>query len=228
MPFVFSIRNGELSKHLNPFLDYRGWNTSDLGDGGFDYTFDNIKWANWSGQDPYFVYHFRNDLQTEGTWWLDWEYFFLSCNEDYTKQWGSGKPVFLNSTSRRITFTIKEGGQAVDLVAAMANDKTCSDQNIAAINITGKTGYAPGAPRELPDEICAVVGSPEPAATPCQVKVDSAVAASMTASLRAKLCDPLRTLNPPADCPEDSAAQRLAVAGVVCLAAAAGVIGFLA
>ncbi|KAH7626198.1 hypothetical protein B0T09DRAFT_350294 [Sordaria sp. MPI-SDFR-AT-0083] len=227
MPFVFSIRNGELSKYISPLIEYRGWNTSDFGQNGFSYTHDNIKWANWSSQDPYFVHNFRNDLRSEGTWRLDWKVFYVSCNERWKNLQSVGDPVLVNMTSRSITFTIKEGGQAVDLVAATANDKTCSDESIAAINITGKTQSVPHR-EELPDNTCAVVGSPEPSASPCQVKVDSAVAASMTASLRAKLCDPLRTLNPPADCPEDSAAQRLAVAGVVCLAAAAGIIGFLA
>ncbi|KAK3947972.1 hypothetical protein QBC32DRAFT_352734 [Pseudoneurospora amorphoporcata] len=228
MPFVFSIRNGELSKHLNPFLRYRGWNTSDLGAHGFTFRNEKLKFANWSSQNPYFVYNFRNDLQSEGTWWLDWEFYFLSCNEDFTSVLDPGAPVFLNNTFRRITFTIKEGGQPVDLVAATANDKTCSEQNIAAINVTGKTQDAPLSGDELPDDICAVVGSPEPSAIPCQVKVDSAVAASMTASLRDRLCDPLRTIDRPDDCPEDSAAMRLAVAGVACLAAAVGMLGFFA
>ncbi|CCC08121.1 unnamed protein product [Sordaria macrospora k-hell] len=173
----------------DPLIEYRGWNTSDFGQNGFSYTHDNIKWVNWSSQDPYFVHNFRNDLRSEGTWRLDWKVFYVSCNERWKNLQSVGDPVLVNMTSRSITFTIKEGGQAVDLVAATANDKTCSDESIAAIKITGKTQSVPHR-EELPDNTCAVVGSPEPSASPCQVKVDSAVAASMTASLRANCATP--------------------------------------
>lgn len=238
MPIVFSIRNGELTKHLGSLLEYRGWNKSDFGAAGFSATFDNLKWANWSSQEksstspsstPYFVYDFRDDLQKEGSWRLSWDFLYVSCNEGWDpNRPNTGRSAFLNTTSRSVEFTIKkDGGQPVDLVAATANDKTCFDESVAAINVTGKTQPVRSADFDMDDRICAVVGSPEPTTTPCQVKVDSAVAASMTASLRARLCNPLITLDPPADC-EDSAAQRLAVAGLASLAAAAGIIGFLA
>ncbi|EGO59864.1 hypothetical protein NEUTE1DRAFT_61620 [Neurospora tetrasperma FGSC 2508] len=164
----------------------------------------------------------------EGRWRLNWEFWYISCNEDLSNLHSSSELVNRNRTVGSIEFSIQEGGPAVDVVAATANDKTCSEGNGAAINITGNTKEVAPFGIELTDDTCVVVGSPQPTPTPCQVKVDSAVAASMTASLRAKLCDPLTSTNRPADCPEDNAAQKLAVAGVACLAVAVGVFGFLA
>lgn len=231
MPFVFAIRNAKLAKYLVPEIKYSAWNQSEGGN-SFSFTHDNLQWANWSSQEPYFVYNFHSGLH-EGSWRLDWEFWYTSCNENYSDFTGVpstniDSPVKHNQTSQSITFTIKEGSQAVDLVAATADDKTCSQENGAAINVTGKTQSVSPAQQEMPDDSCVMVGSPQPTATPCQVKVDSAVAASMTASLRAKLCDPLTSTNRPADCPEDNAAQKLAVAGVACLAVAVGMFGFLA
>ncbi|THC91636.1 hypothetical protein EYZ11_008903 [Aspergillus tanneri] len=77
------------------------------------------------------------------------------------------------------------------------------------------------------NDTCAVVASstPTPTPDPCRVNIDSTIVASMSASLKARLCN---GLNPPADCLEDdeSAAQQLAVFGVSCLLAAFGTLGF--
>ncbi|KAK1779164.1 hypothetical protein QBC45DRAFT_412367 [Copromyces sp. CBS 386.78] len=227
MPFVFAFGNAKLAKYLAPTISYEGWNISagaNYSQGaGFSYSHNNLQWANWSSQDPYFVHHFHADLP-EGIWRLDWEFWYFPCNEDWTDLTSAGDPILRNRTLHSITFTIKEGGQAVDLVAATADDKTCPKENAAAIEVTGKTLGVPPS-EKMPDDTCVVVASPQPSPTPCQVKVDSAVAASMTASLRADLCN---SANPPDDCPKDNAAQRLAVAGVACLAAAVGMFGFLA
>ena len=228
MPFVFAVQNTKLAKYLVPTINYEGWNVSvganNSNGAGFSYSHDNLQWANWSSEDPYFVHHFHADLP-EGIWRLDWEFWYSSCNEDWTDFTSVGDPVNRNRTLHSVTFTIKEGGQVVDVVAATADDKTCSKENAAAVNVTGKTQGVPSR-LDMPDNTCAVVGSPQPTPTPCQVKVDSAVAASMTASLRAELCN--RTADRPDDCPKDNAAQELAVAGVVCLAAGVGMLGFLA
>ncbi|KAL0471486.1 hypothetical protein QR685DRAFT_519331 [Neurospora intermedia] len=226
IPYVFSIQNAKLAKYLVPLIRYDVWNLTE-GGGSFGYTHQNLRWANWSSHDPYFVHHFHSGLQ-EGRWRLNWEFGYASCNEHWTGLSSVGDPVNYNRTVGSIEFTIQAGGPAVDVVAATANDKTCSNENGVAINITGKTREVPPLNEEMPDNTCVVVGSPQPTPTPCQVKVDSAVAASMTASLRAKLCDPLTSTNRPADCPEDNAAQKLAVAGVACLAVAVGMFGFLA
>ncbi|THC87761.1 hypothetical protein EYZ11_012796 [Aspergillus tanneri] len=58
------------------------------------------------------------------------------------------------------------------------------------------------------NDTCAVVDSstPTPTPDPCRVEIDSSIR---------------RTVNPPADCPDDeNAAQQLAVFGISCLLAA--------
>ncbi|KAK3398713.1 hypothetical protein B0T20DRAFT_411848 [Sordaria brevicollis] len=224
MPIVFAIQNTKLAKYLVPMIHYEGWRTGHYSDGpGFAHSHTNMERANLSSEDPYFVHNFHSEL-AEGVWRIDWELWHSSCNENWTDFTSVGDPVNRNRTLHSVFFTIKEGGQAVDLVAATADGKTCSEENAAAVDVTGKTQGVP-ARLDMPDNTCAVVESPRSKPTPCQVKVDSAVAASMTASLRARLCN---GLNPPDDCPEDNAAQKLAVAGVACLAAGVGMLGFLA
>ncbi|EAA32695.3 hypothetical protein GE21DRAFT_6607 [Neurospora crassa] len=228
IPYIFSIQNAKLAKYLLPEIRYDVWNLTEGGN-SFGYTHQNLQWANWSSHDPYFVHHFHSGLH-EGRWRLNWEFWYISCNEDLSNLHSSSELVNRNRTVGSIEFTIQEGGPAVDVVAATANDKTCSEGNGAAINITGKTKEVAPFGIELTDDTCVVVGSPQPTPTPCQVKVDSAVAASISASWTAHLCDDLITEYRPANCPDDkdNAAQRLAVAGVACLAVAVGMFGFLA
>ncbi|KAA8645104.1 uncharacterized protein ATNIH1004_009319 [Aspergillus tanneri] len=100
-----------------------------------------------------------------------------------------------------------------------------------AINVTNKTMQVPmwveWSGGDYTNDTCAVVASstPTPTPDPCRVNIDSTIVASMSASLKARLCN---GLNPPADCLEDdeSAAQQLAVFGVSCLLAAFGTLGF--
>lgn len=124
-------------------------------------------------------------------------------------------------------FTFNNDGQTADLVAATARNETCLEELGTTIKVTGKTqsindfywsgGYT-----------CAVLelSSPTPTPNPCAVRIDSATAASISASYVARLCS---VTFPPDYCPpeEDSASRRLAVAGVASLAAAFGAFGFL-
>lgn len=74
---------------------------------------------------------------------------------------------------------------------------------------------------------CAVVAKSSPALTPdpCQVHIDKAAVSSMEASITARI---YRGIDPPEYCPKDesSATNQLAVAGVSCLLAAVGALGF--
>jgi hypothetical protein len=131
-----------------------------------------------------------------------------------------------NNTTFSTHFTIKKGGQEVDLVPA--TEKCNTAQAGVAINITDQTYEVPWGPsrgQQLPGT-CAVLGSPSPtlAANPCRLRIDEAAAASISSELHASSC---RWINPPADCPKENAIHRLAVAGVMSVAAAFNVIGFL-
>jgi hypothetical protein len=216
-PIVFALQNAELAKHLKPSIHLFVRNGSNL-ESTFGHANHDLTYANYSSE-PYFVYRYLN-IDTEGPHQLFSTASWRNCDES-SDQVG----ILGNTTNFSVHFTIKRGGQEVDLVAATANDKTCFTENGVAINVTDQTYEVPPS-WGRPDGTCAVLASssPTPTANPCRVKIDTAVAASMSASLHAALC---RGLNPPTDCPKKNAVQQLAVAGVASFAAACGAIGFL-
>ena len=217
-PIVFAIRNAALAKHLKLTIQSFIRNGSNL-NSTFGHSTEDLANANFSSE-PYFVYHYRA-VDTEGRHELFSTAYWTSCNT-------SIDPVSLlsNSSNIGVPFTIQKGAQQVDLVAATANDKTCSARSGVAISVTDQTlEYPASGPSSA--GTCAVLAtsSPTPTADPCRVNIDSATAASMSASLQAALC---KGLNPPANCPkENNAVEQLAVVGVACFAAASGAIGFL-
>lgn len=114
-------------------------------------------------------------------------------------------------------------------MVATANNKTCPKELGVAINVTDQTFEVPSwVDRYLGDECAVVVSStPTPTPYPCRVKIDSVVAASMSASLTSWLCN---GYNPLSDCPpqdDESTAERLVVMDVACLSAVVGVVGFI-
>ncbi|KAK4107829.1 hypothetical protein N656DRAFT_792898 [Canariomyces notabilis] len=133
--------------------------------------------------------------------------------------------IIVNSTNRAIKFTIEDGGQAVELVAATDNDKSCDEEFGVSINVTDKSMEVPSS-RNFDGGTCAVLASSTPTVSPhpCQVQIDSAAAASISASVVADLC---ASFDPPADCPKDNTARRLAVAGTTWLAAALAAFGYI-
>ena len=228
VPIIFALRNGnaDLGQNLRPSINYNLRNIT-----------DPINWtvpahishelasANSSSYEPYFVHNFFSSFATEGRWELFWWVTWLSCDEDKDDL----EPSFMtNSENRVIEFTIKNDGQVVDIVAATANDKTCPAELGLAINVTDTTMEI-SRRWNRPAGTCAVLASsPTPTPDPCLVKISSAVVASMSASWTARICNIMLSLDPPDNCPKDNAGpQRLAVAGVACLAVAFGAFGFL-
>ncbi|KAL2132723.1 hypothetical protein VTI74DRAFT_3433 [Chaetomium olivicolor] len=136
-PIVFALQNAKLARHLEPIIYSFVRNGSDLetfGDGRHDLTY-----ANYSSE-PYFVYHHEN-ITTEGPYELFTTAVWQSCNKS-----GDQVSILGNDINFSIHFTIKRGGQEVDLVAATANDKTCSAENGVAINVTDETYEVPPPP----------------------------------------------------------------------------------
>ncbi|KAF3805792.1 hypothetical protein GCG54_00005156 [Colletotrichum gloeosporioides] len=138
------------------------------------------------------------------------------------------KNVISNNTIRLITFTIKNAAQEVDLVSATNKDDVCLSAQGVAINITDTVEGLLGRQWWGVGDTCAVVASPTPTANPCQIKLDSATAARISASVTAAEC---RLSNPTIDCPSDDEdknnAQRLAVGAMSLVAVALGALGFL-
>ena len=74
-------------------------------------------------------------------------------------------------------------------------------------------------------ERCAAVANYTVTPNPCRVKIDSAAASNISASLPEQLCS---RRNPPIDCPSDeSAAQQRLVGGMAWLMAAFGALSYL-
>jgi hypothetical protein len=231
-PVVFAFRNAQLAQHLRPRIVWSIRNASNLLQTAPEGRSHDLSETNWTSQEPYFVYHFADLEAYEGRgqlfWWANW----VSC--DLSGSEPAFKVNVTEPSQRSLEFTIKSGGQAVDLVAATANnDATCAQPGVA-INVTDETRWVSDVHLEAQgygDLTCAVLASstPTPTANPCQVEINSAAAASMWASLTARRCqsrganDTLAGL----DCPTDNGAERLAVAGVACLAAALGALGYL-
>ncbi len=65
--------------------------------------------------------------------------FWQSCQEDSFSSSG-GLGIIANQSIWSVDFDIKKGAQAVDLVAATANEKTCPEEIGIAINVTGPNG----------------------------------------------------------------------------------------
>ncbi|KAJ4286164.1 hypothetical protein N0V88_008108 [Collariella sp. IMI 366227] len=221
-PIVFALQNAELARYLAPYIEFVIRNASDsssaFGDGYFDLTNANLT------SEPYFVYTWRN-IDTEGPYQLFTSTYWQGCNET-----GDQVERFTDSINFGIEFTIKSGAQKVDLVAATANDTTCSARDGVVLNVTGRTHEVFVETWRSFNTTCMVLASssPTPTANPCRVKIDTVVDASMSAYRRSRECDILKNPNPPADCPADeNGVQPLAVAGIASFAAALGAVAFL-
>ncbi|EDU50719.1 conserved hypothetical protein [Pyrenophora tritici-repentis Pt-1C-BFP] len=138
-------------------------------------------------------------------------------------------PLTFNSSTNLLAFTSKDLTQDVDLVSATENKK-CSDGMGVAFNITDNYDapldhYWPG------KGTCGLVALPLPTPDPCRVKINSAAASSISASITKRRCDDIAHWNKkalPADCPADeNAAQRVLVGGLVCFMAVVGALGFI-
>ncbi|KAK4038183.1 hypothetical protein C8A01DRAFT_48176 [Parachaetomium inaequale] len=223
MPVVFAFQNVDLARHLNPSIVYDlerlNAGFGDVARYEHDLTW-KTNWTSVTSHEPYFAYTFFNNFTTQSQWRLTWTLDWQSCDE-HPEPYGRG--LISNGTGDIIYFNIDNDGRAVDLVAATANNGTCPGEFGVAVNVTDTTMSVRPEVNWPGNDTCVVVASSSltPTPNPCRVKVDSTVAASITA---AKLC---HSLNPPADCPSENVAQRLVVAGVACFAAAFGAFGFL-
>lgn len=182
-------------------------------------TYDFIRWANFSSSDEVFSYRFF-DFSREASWSLIYEIGWQTCTTDTSSAYSSDG-VVTNITYNHIDFTTRAGAQDLDLATITASHDNCPAAAGLTINVTDTVeAYDDWTGR------CAVVASPIPtvAPHPCQVSIDSAVAASIFASMTAEACLYPEMYPPPTfiACPEEDAAQRLIVGAVVCLAAGLG------
>lgn len=221
LPVVFAFQNSELASLLNPKISFVIWDRNNMSDSVVSTIYD-MRWANYSSSDPYFEYRAFTKFNTEGVWMLTWDVGLDSCTEDSFSTFGDNR-LAANYTSGFVIFTTKGTAQEVDLVSATSN---CSGDAGATINITS-TLDVPARVDWDGGETCAVVASSTPAPDPCQAKIDSAAASSISSSMTSQVC---RGTAPPVACPsddEESAAERQTAGRGAYLTAAFGVLGYI-
>jgi hypothetical protein len=165
-PVVFAVQTPQLSALLHLQVTYYissvdGNNAS--GSGGLD-----MKSANFSSSSLHFAYKPNDFLNTEGTWIFIWEAFVSNCSQGIT-------PAGLTQ-SNHVFFTIKNGAQQPELVAATA-DNTCAGNQSFTFNVTGSVN-ASGFSADLPT----------PTAIPCTAKINPSAASSISLAMSSNAC----------------------------------------
>jgi hypothetical protein len=230
-PVVFAFQNAQLARYLNPRVDFLLWNLQ-ADDASLTLSHD-LGWKNWT-EDTYLAHKVMSFPDKEGRYKVSWTLYWDSCDE-YTFENPDRIPRMIhNRTTWATYFTIDNSAPKVDLVAATANE-TCPGEYGVVINVTDKTMKVPSgvkwSGKAWNNNTCAVVAdstptpTPTPTPDPCRVHIDKAAVASIEASVTARIC---RGINPPDYCPKDdkNAATQLAVAGLSCLLAVVGALGF--
>jgi hypothetical protein len=221
LPIVFGFQNSELAPFLGLQLSFTVWRWENLSDFPVTSSYD-LRWANFSSNDPYFEYRHFTKFDREGTWKLTWSVGWANCTEDSLAKLGNDRLELHSSTSSTV-FTTKDSAQEIDLSAA-TKQENCSEDIGFAFNITD-THKVPTGTEWAGGDTCAAVAPSLPTPTPCQVRINSAAAASISASITDRRC---KGVDPPSDCPSDeSAAQKVLVGGVACLMAVIGALGYI-
>lgn len=198
VPIVFAIQNPEAAKDLALNIQ---WSLGKIGVGASAGGLIDLTWTNFTS-DPYYVVtstYLAN--VTEGAYNLLWELTAGNCSE------GAMEPSFA-SLNNIVTFTIRNGAQAPDLVAAAGAD-SCADMPSRTFNVTGTLPIQADPWSEDGRNTCAVLGQPTPTADPCNLKLDSAEASSISATITASACagaTPLLTTG----CPQATRTASLA------------------
>jgi hypothetical protein len=203
-PVVFAFQNAQLARYLNPRIDFLLWNLQ-ADDASLTLSHD-LGWKNWT-EDTYLAHKVMSFPDKEGRYKVSWTLYWDSCDE-YT---------FENP----------------DRIPRMIHNRTTWATYFTIDNLTDKTMKVPSgvkwSGKAWNNNTCAVVAdstpTPTPTPDPCRVHIDKAAVASIEASVTARIC---RGINPPDYCPKDdkNAATQLAVAGLSCLLAVVGAMGF--
>ncbi|PGH11140.1 hypothetical protein AJ80_07242 [Polytolypa hystricis UAMH7299] len=178
-------------------------------------------------------------LNREGAFRITWHVTSRNCSYHHDNYYIENNILEESSTiANWVDFSIKMGAQQPDLlITGSCNKSRLSDG--ATYNVTGlldapaPVGIAPSRNDNRPS--CAVIASvsPSPTADPCWAKVDASAAASISASMTSRIC-----LYPDyqiivATCPPEKTgaagrAVQFPVGGAAWLAAAVGVLAYMA
>jgi hypothetical protein len=187
-PIVFAFQNAALVPSLDPEFDINIFDSTGNHSIADEPDID-LKWANFSGNDPMYVYTYVTGLNTtEGlasaSHALLWGFGAGNCSDnDGGLKFGGG---FQGGS---VVFTIQSGAQQPNLVAGPASNSHCANISHLAFNLTGTLDVAIPAEHDGRNT-CAVFSDVNPLVTgnPCAAEVNSATASSISAALTATAC----------------------------------------
>ncbi|KFY12957.1 hypothetical protein V491_06581 [Pseudogymnoascus sp. VKM F-3775] len=221
IPIAFAFQNSDLAGSLQPSLAFTinpyGNNTKAIVNGHFE-----MIWTNFTESNLFIQYgEALEGLNTEGAWALDWQLSVTNCSSSNTDL-----KFTTNSEMHHVVFTTKNGAKAPDVSAATGKD-TCSKSQGVAFKITQTLDSGDKFDNGRP---CAVLVDTTPVPNPCNVKIDAADAANISASFTAKAC----AIETASWCPKADGANQntllssVVIGGIAFLAVAVGGLGFLA
>ncbi|ROW04030.1 hypothetical protein VSDG_00884 [Cytospora chrysosperma] len=179
MPLVFAVQNSQAASSLGLTIDWqigRIGSADNLSFSGFwDLTSTNYS------SDPYYIFTYTPLLnETEGDFKMLWYVYAANCSSS-----GSTDPSFW-SGNKYVTFTLQNGAQQPDLVAA-TGPETCATMPNQTFNVV-ETLPQQIDPGESGRNSCAVLAEPSPTANPCAVPLGTAQASSISAGITASAC----------------------------------------
>ncbi|OJJ66127.1 hypothetical protein ASPBRDRAFT_138688 [Aspergillus brasiliensis CBS 101740] len=210
-PIIFAIQNPSLLSSLNPEIYYNierqniSVNESFVTAGSIQ-----LSNLNYTASDPYLLYWSIGSLNIEGTFLLAWELKMNNCSQ--SPQTNTLTFGYLGSRRHQLYFSTKNGTSSPDISAA-TEDGTCEQSIAQAVQVPALLDVPPTRTWGAPS--CAQTVGPSPTPSPCEVKIDSTAAASISAALTATACgNPLRTgLSCPTPSSENMASARLLPVG---------------
>ncbi|KAL5355562.1 hypothetical protein BJX96DRAFT_141494 [Aspergillus floccosus] len=184
-PIVFAMKNPSLLSNLRPILSYsisqpdRFSDRTITGDSVLLFEHNLINVA-----DPYMLYWSIN-LAVEGTFAFAWQVRLSNCslNSETDK---IDRHLF-GGQGTQFSFSTKNNASPPDLVA-FAEKETCNQAFALAVHIPSALQLPPTKTAEWGGSSCAVNPDFLPTPSPCNVKVDSSAAASISASLTSAAC----------------------------------------
>lgn len=151
----------------------------------------DLRWTNFSGSDPTYVYTFVTTLNTAGgkvlgSHALSWAFGAGNCSiQDGGLKLGGG------FRDAGVWFTIQDGAQQPELVPGTAGSSSCANLSHFAFNLTGTLNVPVSVQYHYDDRnTCAVFSDVQPlvAGNPCAAQVNPATASSISAALTATAC----------------------------------------
>lgn len=219
-PIIFAIQNPSLLSSVYPQIRYsiEEVNVNSSERVSISGSLDLAK-LNYTRSDPYFLYWSTSKFDIEGTFKINWALDIYNCShEPDSTDLTLG---YLGARGRRSFFSTKNGTSQPDFAAA-TEDGTCEASLAQAIHVQDflnvpsgqvwgsptrtQNWYAPKQPTWRGSS-CAVTADWVPTPSPCNVKIGSSAATSISAALTSTACaNPLRTgLNCPTPSPQNAA-----------------------